>query len=118
MPRKIEYIYLIFATAIAIYAAYAFASGEVIAYQRAGLSETRSIESDPEGFWGTVLVYVGMALVLSMLAIKEYFPPKLNALLNFGFNSKLSIRQVVFVISLAAVMCTAIFWLAGVLANA
>jgi hypothetical protein len=118
MPRKIELIYLLFASVMLAYSTFAAVTGEVVAYQRAGLSETISIETDPEGFWGVVLVYVGIAVVLVLLGIKKYFPPKLYKLSDVGFHSKLSIQQIAFVISFAAIMYAIIFWLARVLASA
>ncbi|MFC6633384.1 hypothetical protein [Microbulbifer taiwanensis] len=117
MPRKIELSYIVFAALTAGYAVISAALGEVISFQRAG-SEAISVLDDPERFWGTVLVYTGLALIAAILGVKSYFHPKIYNFLSFGFESKLSWQQVIFVLCLAVAMYSGIFWLSGVLANA
>ncbi|WP_413662306.1 hypothetical protein ACG1BZ_13740 [Microbulbifer sp. CNSA002] len=118
MQRKVGLIHLLLAIFTLAYCVFAVVSGKVIGYKRAGLSETISIDVEPERFWGIVLLYVGIAVIMVILSIKKYFPKKLYELIDFGIHSKLSILQVIFIISFTALMYITIFWLAGVLANA
>ncbi|GAA5444363.1 hypothetical protein Misp06_02549 [Microbulbifer sp. NBRC 101763] len=117
MPQKVGFIHLLFAIFTLAYCVFAVVSGKVSVYKRAGLSETISIDVEPERFWGVVLLYVGMAVIMVILSIKKYFPKKLYELIDFGIHSKLSILQVIFLISFTALTYSTIFWLAGVLAN-
>jgi len=92
--------------------------GEVVAYQRAGLSETINATDNPEKFWGVVLMYAAMAFVSVILAVKSYFHPRMQALLNIGMKTKLSRVQVIFILAFALTIFSGITWMSGVLANA
>ncbi|WP_444915940.1 hypothetical protein [Microbulbifer sp. TRSA007] len=118
MPKKIQPFFIVLAIISGGYAATSAVLGVVIAYQRAGLSETINVLDDPEKFWGVVLMYAAIAFVSAILGVKSYFHPRIQEFLNFGMKTKLSRVQVIFILSFAFAVFMSITLMSGVLANA
>ncbi|WP_444927510.1 hypothetical protein ACJJI4_06800 [Microbulbifer sp. TRSA002] len=118
MPKRIQPFFIVLAIISGGYAATSAVLGVVIAYQRAGLSETINVLDDPEKFWGVVLMYAAIAFVSAILGVKSYFHPRIQEFLNFGMKTKLSRVQVIFILSFAFAVFMSITLMSGVLANA
>ncbi|GGB14847.1 hypothetical protein GCM10007414_30360 [Agarivorans gilvus] len=84
----------------------------VWAYGKVQGLESFSKFDDPHGYWYFIVVYVNTSLLCLFIALKENYPYRLRALMNFNLESRLKPAQVVFAIVIAAIYFGTAFYVA------
>jgi hypothetical protein len=107
--KKISWTWFIAALVLITYGCFAIYKGEVYI----GHGNFIKGSSEKRSFWFYSIVFIHAGIASLFFSWKSYYPIRLQSLMSFSRESRLSWSQVIFILSLTSILFFSSFYLAG-----